>query len=326
MWSKVTDRQRALAGQLAQACALLRAHDDILILGHRSPDGDAYGSAFGLLWALEDLGKRARVETSDGYDPLYRFMFGDYAPAAFEPKLVVTVDVADPDLLGTLRPAWESRVGLCVDHHRVNTVSAPHKLLDPDAPAASLLVYRIVKALGVPLTRRIADSLFTGLTTDTGCFRYESVTAEAHRAAAALIEAGARAALINKVMFDSKTKARLAIDRIAIETMEFHFGDRCALIAITAQDVAAANATEAELDGISSMPRAINGVKMGITLREKREGGWRVSLRSRDGLDAAAICQRLGGGGHKNAGGCTLEGTLQEVKARILAEVEAALI
>lgn len=307
---------------LQQAARLLDGWDDILILAHQKPDGDAYGSAFALLWALEWLGKRARVETPDGYLPGYGFLFGNYTPEEFEPRFVVTTDVAGPGLLGPLADRWANRIDLCIDHHRINNIDAAHKLVVPEAAATCQLTYEIIRELEIPFAPSMAGAVYTGIATDTGCFRYGNTTPEAHRIAAEMMEAGADYALINKLMFDTKSKGRLEIDRLMMDTLEYYFDGRCAMISISNEAVERAGVSEEELDGIAGFPRSIEGVEAGVTLREKPDGDYRVSLRTTGELDASAICGRLDGGGHKNAAGCTVSGPLERAKVQVLAAME----
>jgi len=307
------------------ACKLLIQNEDILILTHQCPDGDTLGSAFALLWALERLGKRARVENPDALPERYRFIYGDYIPADFTPRFVVAVDTANPSLLGALEPVWDGRIDLCIDHHKENTINSRYKLLDSASPAAALLVYNIIKELGTGFDPKIATAVFTGLSTDTGCFLFYNVTAGTHRAAAEMIDCGANHSLVNKLMFDTKSKARMELDKTVLETLEYHFGGRCACITVSEEATESLGITEAELDGISAIPRRIEGVIVGLTFREKPGGAYRVSVRTSGGLDASEICAVFGGGGHKNAGGCTITGTLAHVKEVVLREIEKVL-
>ncbi|MDR2909101.1 MAG: DHH family phosphoesterase [Oscillospiraceae bacterium] len=305
------------------AAGLLKTWDDVLILTHTKPDGDTLGGGFGLLFALEALGRRARLENAEGIPERYRFLCGEYLPDLFEPRFIVSVDVAGPDLLGELKK-YDGEIDLCVDHHTMNTLKAKKKLVDSGQPAASLIVYDIIKALGVTVDKKIATALFTGISTDTGCFKYYSVTPGTHRAAAELIEAGADHGLVNMLMFDSMSPGRAALEAIIKSTLEFRLGGLCAVITVSRDAVSSCGVDEADLDGISSFPRRIEGVAVGLTLREK-ENGYRVSVRARENLDAAAMCARFGGGGHRAAAGCTIEGTKDEVMALLLPAVSKML-
>lgn len=310
-----------MQSDIKAACRLLEEQDDILILTHQKPDGDTYGSGFALLWALEALGKRARVECADGYLERFSFVFGEYAPAEFVPRFVVSVDIASPELLGSLREPWADKIDLCIDHHKANRMMAAHMLVQPNIPATCQIVHAVITCLGVPFDQRMATAIFTGISTDTGCFRFSNVVAETHRIAADMIDAGAAHDLVNTLMFETKSKGRLAIDRLMMDTLEYYLEGRCAVITIPDAAVEQAGITEAELDGISAFPRKIEGVLVGVTMRE-REGSYRVSVRTRGELDAAAICLKLGGGGHKNAAGCTVSGELAQAKKTVLQVVE----
>jgi len=309
---------------LSGACGLLREWDDILILAHQKPDGDTLGSAFALMWALEALGKRTRVECSDPFPENYRVVIGEYEPTPFTPRFVVSVDIANLDLLGRLRETWEGKIDLCIDHHQLNTMGAAHSLIDPTVPATAQLVYQVITALGVAFDQRIAGAIFTGISTDTGCFRYASVTAQTHRIAAEMIEAGARHGEINRIMFDTRSRSLIELDKIILNTLEYHFGGLCALVMITREATRSLGIAEHELDGVSALPRRIQGVEVGLALREI-EGGWRVSVRTRESVDSCALCAGFGGGGHKSAGGCTIQGDEQAVRELLLPAVEQAL-
>ena len=306
---------------IQQACSLLREHDHIVILAHQKPDGDTLGSCFALLLALEALGKTARVESPDGFPARYDFLCGGYAPKEFSPEFVVSADVASLQLLGDLAAVYGSRMDLCIDHHKSNELFAAHTLLDAEAPAASQIVYHMVRELGAELTPPMANALFTGISTDTGCFKYDNVTPLTHRVAAALIEAGAEHGAINKLMFDTKSKGRIAVEGMLLDNLEYYFDDQCAVLTVYPDTPDRYGVNEDELDGLSALPRRIEGVKAGVTIREKEDGSKRISLRTGDGLDASTICSRLGGGGHKNAAGCTIHASREEAKRQILAEI-----
>jgi len=307
------------------ACGLLQTHDRIVILVHQKPDGDTLGSGFALLYALEQLGKTARVESPDGFPERYQFMYGGYKPKEFEAAYVVTVDVASPQLLGRLQEAYKDRIDLCIDHHKSNELPARHILLDGDAPAAAQIIYKVLRGLGAKIDKPIANALFTGLSTDTGCFKYTNVTPDTHRIAAEMIEAGAEHGEINKRMFDTKSKGRLAVEKQLLDTLEYYFDNQCAMVTLAQELTRQYGVHEDELDGISAIPRRIEGVKAGVSIRAQEDGAYRISLRTGEGVDASRICAALGGGGHMNAAGCTLTGTLKSAKKHILREIEKEL-
>ena len=306
----------------AGAALLLRGAEDIHILTHTSPDGDTLGSGFGLCRALRALGKRAQVLCADPIPEKYRYMIPE--EQHFSPSFLCAVDVADPQLLGAYADLAES-VTLAMDHHPSHTGYASHLLLRSDYGAASMAVLEVIDALGVPIDADMAACLYTGIATDTGCFKYPNTTPKTHLMAARLMECGAPAGAINREMFDMKSRARLEIERQALAGIRFAFRDRCAVMTITRKMIAEAGAAEGDLEGLAPLPRQIEGVWVGVTMREKEDGRYKVSLRTGNHADASQICARLGGGGHVRAAGCTVCGTAQEAVDTVLSAILAEL-
>lgn len=301
---------------------LLLERDNIVIFAHRKPDGDTIGSCFGLYHALKGLGKRVRIECAD---PLIRGrfakIFGSYQPETFEAAFLVAADVASEDLLSGVHLPYGRPVDVCIDHHKSNTFFALRTLLDPTAAATAEIALRVIQAMGVKPDKNIANAIFTGLTTDTGCFKFSNTTAGTHMAAAEMLRWGADSAFINKLMFDTKSRGRLEVDKAMMDSLSYHFDGKCAVIFLPEDTAQRYGVTEEELDGISAFPRSIEGVLAGVTIREKGED-YRISLRTVSPMDASAVCSAFGGGGHSNAAGCTLSGTLEEAKEKILSAVE----
>ncbi len=307
-----------------EAAAFLREAEDVLILCHRNPDGDTLGSGGALCRALRSMGKRARLLVNDPV-PKNRQYLTEGCGGDFAPKAIVSVDIADEQLFGEALDSYRGRVELAIDHHPSNTRFAERLFLDPDAAATTELVYAVIEELGVPLTQEIADCLYTGLVTDSGCFAYTNTTPRTHRIAAALMEAGCRYKELNRLLIEVKTLPVLAAEQEALSTLEMHFNGKAALILVTRDMLARTGLMESELDGIASIPRKIEGVEIGITLKERGPREYKVSLRTAETVDASRLCQKFGGGGHARAAGCTIEGTLDEVKALILGAVGQAL-
>jgi len=304
---------------------LLATAEDVLILTHKSPDGDTLGSAYGLYYALTAIGKRARVACSDPLPKKFDYFYPKAPFEDFEPRYIVAVDVADPQLLGSALQQYAGRIDLCIDHHISNTGYAGQLLLDHHAAATAEVVCEIVNAMGVTLTSQIATALYTGIATDTGCFRYSNTSAKTHLIASRLIEAGIDLPRINQLLFETKTRARIALERLGMATLEYSFGQRCATIVLSQEILTRSGAEDEDIDGISSLPRQIEGVQVGVTMRERSEGGYKVSLRAAEGVDASAICKLLGGGGHRAAAGCVVHGTEQEAKAQLAGAIATQL-
>ena len=311
--------------QMEEAVSMLLKAEDILLLCHKNPDGDTVGSAAALYHALRALGKQAAVLCADGIPSTYEYMEIGVFRGQFEPRFIAAIDVASIQLFGDPIREYTHRVDLCIDHHGSNSGYALSTLLDDTAAATAEMLYELIPMLGTQITPMIADCLYTGLSTDTGCFRFSNTTVRSHKVAAGLIELGARLEELNAILFESKSKGRMAAERVALDSLEYYHNGRCALIALTKEQIAESGVAPSDLEGMTSLPRMIEGVDVGITIRQQPGGSYKISVRTTKGVDACAIARRLGGGGHTRAAGCELEGTLENTKAAIVAEVEKEL-
>lgn len=299
---------------IGQTAQMLMQMDDVLILCHKYPDGDTIGSAFALCTALLRIGKRAAVMCSDIIPSKYSYIYEHIEIPEFEPRHIVAVDVADTKLLGSpLEETYGDKIELCIDHHASNIGYAQYLLLDSKAAACGEILCHLIPMLGVEIDKHIANGLFTALSTDSGCFRYPNTTPETMRIAASLMEAGADAAMINRLMFETKSRARMEVERGVLSTLEFWFDSKCAVIVLENALVERLRAGEGDLEGLAPIPKRIEGVKVGVLLREC-EDGWKISVRSDPDVSASDICKQLGGGGHFTAAGCHVDGSLEEAK------------
>ena len=303
-----------------KACAvLLKEHDNILILTHAQPDGDTLGSGFALLRALLKLGKTARVINDDEIPAKYSYLYEDLHCKPFQEEYIVAVDVATENLLGNLQNKYSGRVDLCIDHHLTNTEYAGSLLLR-DAPAACEIIYDVINELGVPIDEKIANCLYTGISTDTGCFRYASTTAHSYRIAAKLIDAGANNGLINRKMFETKSKTYVNLERLALNGLQLFCQDRVAVITVTQEMYAKTGSNEQETEALAPLTRQIEGVEIGITIREKKDKTCKASLRTYESVNAADLAKYFGGGGHAQAAACRFDCSVEEAKKRIIAK------
>ncbi len=295
---------------LKQAAQLLLSKDKYLILCHRYPDGDTIGSAFSLCRALRSIGKKANVMCADIIPSKYSYIYEDLEGESFRIENVIAVDVADAKLLGpSVEKEYGKRVMLCIDHHGSNTGYAENLLLDSTAAAAGEIIWRLIRQLGVTPDIKMGEAVYTAISTDTGCFRYSNTTSQTFRLASELLELGVDTVPINKLMFETKSKARIEIERGIYKNLEYWFGGKVAVISLTDEMIRAAGAGEGDLENIAAMSIKIEGVKVGITFRQC-DGGFKVSVRSLPGISACDICKEFGGGGHVVAAGCTIPGDL----------------
>ena len=289
----------------------LKEKDNILILTHANPDGDTLGSGFALCRALMKIGKICAVINADDIPKKYNYLFDDIVEIKFKPDYVVAVDVATVKLLGGLEEQY--KIDMCIDHHSTNTEYANLLLLE-DVPAACQIMYEVVLALGVEVDKKIADCLYTGLTTDTGCFRYDSTTAQTYRVAADLIDAGADNGRINRIMFETKSKTYARLERLAIESMRFYEHERVAVITVTQEMFQLTGSNAQETEGLAPLTRQIEGVEIGITIQERPDGTCKASIRTFESVNAAKLAACFGGGGHAQAAGCKFDCDVKEAR------------
>ena len=301
-----------------ETASYLRTLDDVLLLTHVRPDGDTVGSAAALCRALRDMGKTAYLlpnpEITATYEP---YAAPYWAPEGFPPAHLVSVDIAALNLLPDNAAVYAPRIELAIDHHGSHGFFAARTCLDADAAACGEIVHDII-ALLTAVTPDIALPLYVAIATDTGCFVYSNTTARTHRIAAALLDTGIDAAPVNKALFRTKSRTRLAMESRMTADMTLFDHDRVVVMTIPLSLRQELHATEADIEELSSLAALVEGSDCGVTLRELRPGVVKISLRTGPRVDASAVCQRLGGGGHKAAAGATVNGTMDEVRAAVL--------
>lgn len=303
---------------------LLRENDEFIVLSHERPDGDTLGGAFALCEMLKILGKKRAFRCDGDISDDFAYMTDGFLPDEVKNPFVIAVDVADTKLLGELESEYKGKIDLCIDHHMSNTLYAEKNLVE-DRAAACEIVYELAIFTGVELNRYMRNCIYTGISTDTGCFRYQNVTPSVFRVAAELTEQGVDSNKINKLMFETKTKSFLRLEMIARETLEYHFDGKCAIITITQDMYEKSGSNEHECYPITALPRQIEGVLVGAVIKQKKDGSFGVSVRTDDGIDASEICARLGGGGHKGAAGSSFHESYEEGKKKLLDSVKISL-
>ena len=300
---------------------MLMAKDNILILCHKNPDGDTLGSA-----TTAGMGKKAYIACHNRIPAKYDYLNIPLVEEGAEIDFVVSVDVAGINLLGDSLMEYAHKINLCIDHHGSNGEYAKYLCLKADYPAAAQLMYEVLCEMGCEITPHIADCLYTGILTDTGCFKYSSTTPLTHIIGARLMELGAQHTMLVEKFFMSKTRKAVQLERYMMNNLEYYFDDRCALLVLTREAILDIQPDPTDLDGLSSMPRDFEGVDISILIRPLREeGSYKLSIRTGETVDACAIASALGGGGHIRAAGCEVIGSIETVKKAILREVENTL-
>ncbi len=305
--------------EFSQAVSELKNADKILILTHANPDGDTLGSGFALMRALRKLGKRVRLINNDEIPAKYAYLYEDTEDDFFEEEYIVSVDVADERLLGdSVKEKYGNRVNLAIDHHETSRLFAEKTYCEADSASACEVVYLIIKALGVNADSSIASCIYTGMTTDTGCFKYSNVTARTHLIAAEVISLGANHSKINEKMFDTKSVGSIRLEKMCYENLEFFSEGKVAVISVTNAMLSECGMDKSALDAIKPITRQIEGVSIGVTVKEEDNGDVGVSVRTDENYDASAICAHFGGGGHVRAAGCKFKTTVEKAKIKVI--------
>ena len=292
---------------------LLLKNDNYAILTHRRPDGDTIGSSAALCRILRKMGKTAHVirngEITDRFAWLHE---GLTKEEAAEGDTIVTVDVASPGMLPMQFEKYLGNIALRIDHHASAASFTENELVDSTSGACAEIIFDLMEHLWVAMDADIANAIYVGTSTDTGCFRFANTTSHTFITAAACAAAGAKIYQLNQELFETNTLGRLKIQGWIVENMKVFSEGKLAVIAIPKSVEEAIGVTEDDMDNISSFPRTVAGVCMAATLRETREGDVKLSVRAIPGYDATIVTGQFGGGGHKGAAGATLKMSLNE--------------
>ena len=300
----------------------------ILLLSHENPDGDAIGSALAMHLALEKIGKKSDILMED-IPKTYAFL-----PGMEDVKkenntenydLAIALDTANIKLLSNYTEKFENaKCKIVIDHHGSNSMFGDFNYVDQDAPACCQILLVLFSYFNIEITKEIGTCLLAGIITDTGGFRYDGVTAETFHFVAKLSEIGVKVSKVYQKVYASMPKSKFDLHRIALNRLEFLFDNKVAFTYITKKDEEDVNADNGDYDGIVEQGRDVEGVEVSVFLRETPKG-IKASLRSKDYVNVSEIGRIFGGGGHTRAAGCTMQGTIDGVKAQILNQIKAAL-
>jgi phosphoesterase RecJ-like protein len=308
----------------------IRNSHSFLLTTHEGPDGDAVGSSLALASILQKSGKEVVVHFRDPLPDLYVFLPGADRVCAHIPDR--DFDVAFVLDIGELKRAGDEfcsfkHIGKIInlDHHLACENFGTYNLIDHTAAATGVLVYRIASALGYSYDLETALCLYVSIITDTGSFRYSNANREAFTIAGEMIERGVNPWDVAEQLYENQPRKRLELLGRCLPTLEVIKGGLAASVTVTL-DMYAATGANAELtDGFVNYPRSIKGVEVAIFFRQLEEGRVKVGFRSKGKVNVAVFSAAMGGGGHHNAAGCTVDGTIDEVKARVYALVDDVL-
>ena len=296
-----------------ETAAYLAERDHFCILSHCRPDGDTVGSSAALCLGLRSLGKTAHVLYNE--EVTQRFSWLHEGLTKQQPEagdVLVSTDVAAPGLLPEGFKPLLGRIDLRIDHHGSATSFTERELVDPASASCAELVWDVLKEMGVKADKALAEAVYVGTSTDTGCFRYANTTAHTFQTAADCAAAGARVFELNQELFETNSLGRLKMQAWIVDHIKMLHCGSMAVCAIPRSVEEELGVSEDDMDNISSFPRTVAGVCVASTLREAKDGHVKLSVRAVPGYDAAKIAAKFGGGGHKGAAGAGIGLPLRE--------------
>ena len=301
-----------------------------VLLTHLRPDGDAFGSLLGLGHALLDRGTNPKLFVEGGMIDMYRFLPGsdlvqDLPDAMPETDCLVALDTSTRERLGQKTVSWIRPIDIVIDHHISNPGYGSANLIAPEIPSTTGVLFKLFASAGWKISPLAATCLFTGLTTDTGSFRYRGTNAETLHIAAKLVELGADPSEIAKQCYLSISHERHALKRLVSNTLSLKDSKKSAFLTILPEFYSKSGAKSEDTEGIIEEVSSIQGVEVGSLFEFSQDGGLRVSLRSKGRVDVNAIASSFGGGGHKAAAGIRFAKEAEKNRDLVLAAISQAI-
>ena len=313
----------------AQIVDEIRRRQRFVISSHARPDGDAIGSQLAMAYALRDLGKQVRVVNKDQPPPPLLVFPGvpdiEVAPAIDDPgDAVIIMECGDFSRTGVA--GLDRGFTINIDHHPGNSLYGAVNWIDLSAAACGEMVFDLVQALGVALSREIATHVYVAILTDTGSFHYSSISARTFDICRQCVDAGVEPPSVARNIFDSNNLGRLKLFGAVLSNMEIDDTGRLATVYVDRALAASSGGTYEDTEGLINLPLTVKEIQAVVFFKESGPDEWRISMRSKGAVDINAVAKEFGGGGHKNASGCTARGTFEQLKAlfreRILNQID----
>jgi phosphoesterase RecJ-like protein len=316
------------------ALKAIRAHEKFILTTHQGPDGDGLGSMYALHRGLKALGKDCISLISQEIPAKFAFIDkkrvikkADGVPRGLKDRFLIVLDTNDGMNLGGLSDSVlpQAKGVFFIDHHEAPPDFAYDGWIDSKAAATSEMVLDLLEALAVPIETDMATALFTGIAYDTGSFIYQKTTARSFKAALALVSAGASPTAIHALLHENSNAAALMLMKAAISSLELRLNGRLACMILSKNDFSATGAKYEDAEGFINIPLQVKDVEVSLFIKENPESGVRCSLRSKGGVNVAAIAQHFGGGGHATAAGLKYSGGIDEAKRELVSMTERVL-
>ena len=314
--------------EIARIAEAIRSRQRFVLSSHSRPDGDSIGSQLAMIYALRALGKEAVAVNADPAPaPLMAF------PGVPEIRIASAVD-GDFDAAIIMECGDLARTGVSgldrfftinIDHHPGNTGYGQINWFDASAAACGELVFDLVKALGVPLSVGIATHIYLAILTDTGSFHYSSISPRTFDICRECLEAGVDPVLVARNVYDSNNMGRLKLFGAVLSAMQIDPTGRIAIVYLDHEMARAAGGTYEDTEGLINLPLTVKEIQAVVFFKQNEGDEYRVSMRSKGLIDVGAIAKEFGGGGHKNAAGCTVTGAIDSLQRLLIEKVEDAI-
>lgn len=314
---------------MKQLLEIIKKADSVAVITHTSADGDALGSSFAMALALAYMGKKVSVFLEEAVPKMLEFLpgqqfIGENIQEVFD--LAMCLDTSDIKRLGSRAHIYENAGSrITIDHHTTNNMEADGLWIDQKASAVGEMIYQLVTALQVPVSREMAICLYTAIVTDTGGFRYSNTRPESHLITAELMKHDIPFADIAKKVFDIVSYSKMSLMKKTLQNLTLYHGGKIAVSWLHHDDIQPVNAQTDDFEGLVNVGRNLEGVEVSLFLREEIPGHFKGSLRANDYVDVARIASLFSGGGHKRAAGFSIEGRLDDIRDKLLAEIEKVI-
>ncbi|MCX7769580.1 MAG: bifunctional oligoribonuclease/PAP phosphatase NrnA [Proteobacteria bacterium] len=301
----------------------IERNNSFIIVSHVDPEGDAIGTSLALYFALKNLGKRVCVYNESGVPKILRFLPGSSEilteiESVNEFDCIFIVDCGDLGRIGVLKNKLEKLKIINIDHHNTNDNFGDINFVDKNASATGEVLFDLLKELKIPLTYEIAVNLYTAIVVDTGSFRYASTRPKSFQIAAELLNLGVDPWYVAMNVYENYPYERMKLLGEVLSTLTLHMNGKVAFMLVTQQMLKKYDASIDLTEGFVNFGRAIEGVELSIIFKETNNNGYKLSMRSKGNVDVSLIARSLGGGGHRNAAGCKVQGTYEEASKRVL--------
>jgi phosphoesterase RecJ-like protein len=314
--------------ELQRIADAIRGGRRFVLSSHSRPDGDSIGSQLAMAYALRAMGKTAHLVNKDrapapllAFPGVQNIEIAGRVEGEFDWAIIMECgDLARTEVAGLDRFSV-----INIDHHPGNTGYGAITWFDPAAAACGEMVFDLIGALGVGLSKDIATHIYLAILTDTGSFHYSGITPRTFDICRQTLEAGVDPVLIARAVYDSNNMGRLKLFGAVLSAMKIDSTGRIAIVYLDQAMAREAGGTYEDTDGLINLPLTVKEIQAVIFFKQAEGDEYRVSMRSKGAIDIGAVAKEFGGGGHKNAAGCTATGALDSLQEIFVARVERAI-